>query len=228
VSAEAVRAFLSYFIAHPQFWPNTLPFGLQVVFALIVADLGITLAHMASHRFPFLWRLHEVHHSVTRMYGFNGLMKHPLHLAIEGLCAFGPLLFLGMPFEVATIVSYAIAIQLLLQHSNFDMKLGPLRHVFAWALTHRFHHIKYGKSGDVNFALFLCVWDHLLGTALYPEGNKLQSSDLGSGSRPDYPIGYAAELFEPFAKDRQLAPTPETPAWLLRTVDRAGRSAQGE
>jgi sterol desaturase/sphingolipid hydroxylase (fatty acid hydroxylase superfamily) len=59
-----------------QAWPQQWPFALQVLVAIIAADLGITLVHYASHRIGWLWRLHAVHHSVTRMYGFNGLMKH--------------------------------------------------------------------------------------------------------------------------------------------------------
>lgn len=207
--------FLSYYLGHPQFWPTNWPIWAQVMFAIIVADFGITLGHWASHRIPFLWRLHEVHHSVTRMYGFNGLMKHPLHLTLEGLCGFGLLIVLGIPFEIAAMVSYAIAIQLLLQHSNFDMEIGPLRYIFAWAPLHRIHHVRYGKSGDVNFALFFSFWDHMLGTAFFTDKHRLTTADLGIGSRPDYPIGYAAELIEPFVPVRNSVKDPEPPCWLI-------------
>lgn len=64
-------------------WPGDWPLWLQVAMAILVADFGITMAHYASHKIEVLWRLHAVHHSVERMYGFNGLMKHPLHQAIE-------------------------------------------------------------------------------------------------------------------------------------------------
>ncbi|MGK5048537.1 hypothetical protein ACQ4WP_21975 [Janthinobacterium sp. GB4P2] len=40
-----------------------------------------------------------------------------------------------------------------------------MRHVFAWAALHRFHHMKYGTAGDVNFSLFFTCRDRLLGTA---------------------------------------------------------------
>ena len=64
-------------------WPSHWPLWGQLAGAILVVDCGITLAHFASHRIQVLWRLHAVHHSVERMYGFNGLMKHPLHQAIE-------------------------------------------------------------------------------------------------------------------------------------------------
>ena len=211
----AILPFLAYYLAHPQFWPRSLPFWLQVAFALLVADFGITLAHWLSHRVPFLWRLHEVHHSVRRMYGFNGLMKHPAHLAVEGVFGLLPLLLIGIPFNVAAVLAYAIAIELLLQHSNFDMRLGPLRHIFAWAPNHRYHHMRYGTSGDVNFALFFAGWDRLLGTTFHAPAHRICSADLGIGTRPNYPDAYLAQLREPFSAVTEHAPVPVTPATLI-------------
>ena len=77
-------------------WPDHWPLALQLLLAIALADLGITLVHYASHRSPLLWRLHAVHHSVTRLYGFNGLMKHPLHQLLETLGGTLPLLLLGL------------------------------------------------------------------------------------------------------------------------------------
>ncbi len=197
-------------------WPTQWPFWLQVVAAVVAADLGITLAHRWSHRWELLWRFHAVHHSLQRMYGFNGLMKHPLHQAVEAACGVAPLLLLGMPLEVASVLAFAIAIQLLLQHGNVDMHAGGLARVFAWAPRHRYHHIRYGKAGDVNFGLFLTVWDHLMGTAFDGHGYRLSSADLGIGSRPDYPVRYWAQLREPF-RPQSDQPSPPPPAGLRRS-----------
>ena len=98
---------------------------------MIIADFGITLCHYASHRFEWLWLFHAPHHSVIRMYGFNGLIKHPVHQTLETIAGTAPLLLLGMPVEVGMLLGFAITIQLLLQHSNADMRLGPLRYVLA-------------------------------------------------------------------------------------------------
>jgi sterol desaturase/sphingolipid hydroxylase (fatty acid hydroxylase superfamily) len=202
-----------------ELWPSYWPFGLQVVLAVVVADLGITLVHRASHQFPLLWRLHAVHHSVQRMYGFNGLMKHPLHQGLEAIAGVAPLLACGMPAPVAAVLAFAISIELLLQHSNVDMKLGPLRKVFAWAPLHRFHHIKYGTAGDVNFGLFFNLWDYLLGTAFDNRHYAITSQDLGIGTRPDYPSGYLAQMVEPFRPDTgDVSPPPTPPALLHKPV----------
>lgn len=193
---------LAFLLPNPGLWPSHWPLWLQLALALPIADLGITLVHFASHRIPLLWRLHSVHHSVQRMYGFNGLMKHPLHQTLEALGGVLPLLLLGLSPQLAALLGFAVGIQLLLQHSNVDMRIGGLRHVFAWAPVHRLHHLKYGRVGDVNFGLFFSVWDRLLGTSLYLPDYRL-GDDVGIGDRPDYPVGYVAQCVEPFRVQRK-------------------------
>jgi sterol desaturase/sphingolipid hydroxylase (fatty acid hydroxylase superfamily) len=179
-------------------WPGDWPFVVQVVAAVIVADLGITLVHLASHKVPVLWRFHAVHHSVKRAYGFNGLMKHPLHQTLETAVGFAPLILLGLPTDVAVAVALCAGVQLLLQHSNVDYRVGPLRKVLALNQAHRFHHLKWAGVGDVNYGLFTLLWDHMLGTYSYDPERRFSSDDLGMAAKPNYPSGYLAQLAEPF------------------------------
>ncbi len=182
----------------PGLWPSAWPLWGQLLVAVIVADLGITLCHYASHRVEWLWRFHAPHHSVTRMYGFNGLIKHPIHQLLETAAGTTPLILIGMPLEVGLLLGFAITIQLLLQHSNADMRIGPLRYVLALAPLHRFHHQKWAGIGDVNFGLFTNLWDHVLGTSVYNADKRFMSADLGIGKQPDYPKGYLDQLAVPF------------------------------
>lgn len=179
-------------------WPHRWPFAIQVLAAVLVADLGITLTHLASHKIPALWRLHAVHHSVERAYGFNGLMKHPLHQTLETVAGVTPLVLLGLPTTVAAALAFTVAVQLLLQHSNVDYRVGPLRTVLALNQAHRFHHLKWAGIGDVNFGLFTLIWDHLLRTYSYDPDRRFTSDDLGMAAKPHYPSGYLAQLVEPF------------------------------
>ncbi len=178
-------------------WPVAWPFWLQVVFAILVLDAGVTLAHYASHRVDVLWRFHAVHHSVERMYSFNGLMKHPVHQSIETIAGMTPLLILGIPSPVAAAVAFAVVIQLLLQHSNVNYRTGPFKYVLANAEVHRFHHRKGAGLGDVNFGLFTTLWDHMLGTFYYGP-QRVEVDALGIGDQPKYPRAYVAQLIEPF------------------------------
>ena len=180
-------------------WPDDWPLLWQLGAAILVADLGITLAHYASHRIAALWRLHAVHHAVKRMYGFNGLLKHPLHQAIELTAGVAPLVLMGMPQNIAWLLAFAVAIQLILQHSNVDMKIGPLVYIWAVAPAHRHHHLASQTDGDVNFGLFTSLWDHLLGT-FRSGADTPRAGEIGVFGRPDYPKGYLLQLMEPFRR----------------------------
>lgn len=186
----------------PSAWPTVWPFWMQVVFAILVLDLGVSAAHHASHKWPLLWRFHAVHHSVKRLYGFNGLMKHPIHQALEALSGIAPLLLIGIPTSVATAVSFCVAVQLLLQHSNADYRTGPLKYVFANAEVHRFHHAR-GQAGDVNFGLFTTLWDHLSGSFHYARAGAPSASDHVGLDDETYPDAYLDQLLKPFQAERR-------------------------
>jgi sterol desaturase/sphingolipid hydroxylase (fatty acid hydroxylase superfamily) len=181
-------------------WPRRWPFVVQVLGSLAVLDFGVTMTHWASHRLPALWRFHAVHHSVRRFYGVNGLMKHPIHQAIEMVVGVLPLLMLGLPQAVAAALSVCTAIQLLMQHSNVDYLVGPLGTVLALNEAHRFHHLKWAGIGDVNFGLFTNLWDRLLGTWSFDPSRRFASDDLGIGKDPDFPTSYVAQLVAPFRR----------------------------
>ncbi len=192
-------------------WPREWPFLAQTLFAILVLDAGITLAHYASHRVSLLWRFHAVHHSVRRMYGFNGLMKHPIHQSIETLAGTTPLVALGLPADIALALVFAVAIQLLLQHSNVDYTVGPLRWLLATNEVHRFHHQKEAQVGDVNFGLFTTLWDHLLGTYAFEIRDRFVSDELGIAAEPDYPNAYVPQLVAPFRCSRGPAAEATAP-----------------
>lgn len=178
-------------------WPRELPFPLQVLIAVLVFDAGITMTHWLSHRVTWLWRFHAVHHSVKRMYGFNGLMKHPVHQAIEMTGGVLPLVLLGLSLEVGMALAFATAMQLLLQHSNVDYRVGPIAGILALNEGHRFHHLRWPGLGDVNFGLFTLLWDRILGTYRL-DPRRFTSEDLGIAAAPNYPVGYLPQLAEPF------------------------------
>jgi sterol desaturase/sphingolipid hydroxylase (fatty acid hydroxylase superfamily) len=179
-------------------WPQDWPFWTQVLLAIVVFDVGTTLFHLLSHRSSLLWRFHAVHHASKRLYGLNGIMKHPLFQLMNALVALGPLVIIGIPQNVATALVFSIFLQLLIQHSNADMRTGPFRRIFATAEVHRFHHLQ-GKAGDVNFGLFFSVWDFLLGTAYFEtRGAPLHSTDIGIDRTSHYPVDYWGQLKAPF------------------------------
>ncbi|BBY31563.1 sterol desaturase family protein [Mycolicibacterium sediminis] len=210
LASVATIPLLAEVVPTPELWPSSWPFIAQVVTSILVADLGITLVHRASHRVGILWRFHAVHHSITRMYGLNGLMKHPLHQTVEMTAGVAPLILIGLPVDVASVLALAVAVQLLLQHSNADYCIGPAKHLLALNEGHRFHHLKWAGVGDVNFGLFTLIWDHLMRTHSYDPTRRFDSTQLGIAVKPDYPSSYLLQITYPFTTAGGCAFTSHT------------------
>lgn len=199
----AVLPLIAGLIVLAPIWPSSWPLVFQLLLAILISDIGITLAHFASHRLRLLWRLHAVHHSVKRLYGFNGLMKHPLHQLIETVAGTTPLLIIGVPQNVLMLLVVAVVLQLLLQHSNVAYFTGPLKKILAINSLHRFHHLNTAKEGDVNFGLFTTLTDRFLGTAYFDSERTIGTKDLGIASALNYPTNYWQQLMQPFQRNRR-------------------------
>jgi sterol desaturase/sphingolipid hydroxylase (fatty acid hydroxylase superfamily) len=195
--------FIMVIVPNVSLWPSELPIIVQLLIAIFIADIGITLIHYVSHKNILLWKFHAVHHSIKRMYGFNGLMKHPIHQIIETLAGVTPLIILGIPQDIISLLLVAVILQLLLQHSNVCYFTGPIRYLLAVNKLHRFHHLNTAKEGNVNFGLFTTFTDHLLGTYFYDEKRKIKIKDLGMQDFPDYPVQYLEQIAEPFRNSKR-------------------------
>jgi sterol desaturase/sphingolipid hydroxylase (fatty acid hydroxylase superfamily) len=182
-------------------WPSSLPIGAQLLLAIVIADFCMTMIHYVSHRVSFLWRLHAIHHGVHRLYGFNGLVRHPLHQMLDLAAGTFPLLLAGLPVPVAVLLAFAISVQLLVQHSNVDYALGPVQKYLAIGPVHRLHHVNWAGEGDVNFGLFFTFWDRLLGTLRLDCDRAPSVGDVGIEACPHFPQDYARQLVLPFKSD---------------------------
>ena len=101
---------------------------------------------------------------------------------------------------ISNTLDFARFRQLLLQHSNVDYRVGAMRRWVALNEGHRLHHVARVPEGDVNFGLFLLIWDRLLGTFADPAGRSVAVDELGVAGRSAYPVGYVDQLREPFRR----------------------------
>jgi sterol desaturase/sphingolipid hydroxylase (fatty acid hydroxylase superfamily) len=180
------------------FWPRHWPLWSQLLGAVVAADIAMTLIHYVSHRVDWLWRLHSVHHGVGRLYGLNGLVRHPLHQQIDLAIGTLPLVLAGMPVDVAVLLGLAMTLQLIVQHSNADCCLGPFQGVLAVGPVHRLHHLNWAGEGNVNFGLFFTVWDRALGTFRLTSECAPRVGDIGVQDQLFYPQRYFTQLASPF------------------------------
>jgi sterol desaturase/sphingolipid hydroxylase (fatty acid hydroxylase superfamily) len=194
--AIAVAPALSAMVGHV-FWPVAWPLVLQLALALVVAELPQYWLHRWQHEREWLWRFHAVHHSAPRLYWLNAARFHPIDLGLLYAVGYLPLVLLGCPEAVLALFFLFDAVLGMLQHSNLDVRLGPLNYVFSMAEPHRWHHSRVLGEASTNYGSNLILWDLLFGTFFLP-GERAAPRDIGIAALPYFPGGYLAQLAAPF------------------------------
>jgi sterol desaturase/sphingolipid hydroxylase (fatty acid hydroxylase superfamily) len=189
-------------LALPRLWPAAWPVWVQLALVAVLFDVGLYAMHVLSHRWPWAWRLHAIHHSAERLYWLNGERRHPLSAALMAAPGLLVLALLGAPPVIVSAWLAVVAVHLAFQHANLDYRLGPLRRWIAGAETHRWHHKREYEDAQVNFGEFLLVWDRLFGTFAEP-ATTLRADEVGLRRR-DMPTTYLGQLRWPFAMPAEL------------------------
>lgn len=189
-------------LALPRLWPATFPTWVQLALVAVVFDLGLYAMHVLSHRWPWAWRLHAIHHSSQRLYWLNGERRHPLSAGLMAAPGLVALALLGAPPIIVSAWLAVVAVHLAFQHANLDYRLGPLRRWIAGAETHRWHHKREYEDAQVNFGEFLLIWDRMFGTFSEP-AVALRADDVGLRRR-DMPGDYVGQLKFPFVMPAEL------------------------
>jgi len=201
LSISLVVAFSKLLGAHDatiqNLWPHQLPVWLQTVLMLLLADFPRYWLHRAFHRFAPLWRLHAVHHSPHRLYWLNVGRFHPIEKAIQYAVDALPFILLGVSPLVLASYFVFYAINGFFQHSNCDVRLGPLNYLVSGPELHRWHHSEYPEETDHNFGNNFIVWDLLFGTRYLPRHREV--GPLGLLNR-QYPTDFVSQMRTPFLR----------------------------
>ena len=177
-------------------WPEALPFAVQVAFGLVLAEFGLYWKHRIAHEWPPMWRFHAVHHSVTRLWFLNTGRFHLVD-TLTGLAVGMPLLLLlGAPKDVMIMVSAVTAIVGILTHSNVEMRCGWLNYVFNTPELHRWHHSKVLAEGNRNYGENLMIFDQAFGT--YFNSARRPPADIGI--KHPMPETFWGQLKVPFTR----------------------------
>ncbi len=176
-------------------WPHDLPLPLQVMLGLLIAELGLYLAHRAAHESLFLWRFHALHHSVTRLWVVNTGRFHFIDSGLKIALSQIPLYLLGAPLPVFLWIGAVTAFIGVLTHCNIDVRTGPLDFIFSTPRLHRWHHSRVIAEGNTNYGENLVLWDQVFGTYFNPA--RIPSSNIGITGR--VAPNFVGQLLQPFS-----------------------------
>jgi sterol desaturase/sphingolipid hydroxylase (fatty acid hydroxylase superfamily) len=160
-------------LALPAFAEFALGFLLLDVF-----DYGF---HRLIHRVRWLWLIHAVHHSDTRLDATTGVRFHPAEVTIQVVLKTGLLLTLGIPLWVEGARAVFVNPANLLQHANVAFP-DWVERWFSWLLVtpamHRIHHSPEMLENNSNYGAILSIWDRIFGTYRRPQKVPLQNVGL--------------------------------------------------
>ena len=111
---------------------------------------------------------------------------------------------MGVSGEVLAAYFVFYAVNGFFQHSNCDVRLGPLNYLISGPELHRWHHSELPAESNNNYGNNLIVWDVLFGTRFLPSDREV--GDLGLVNR-NYPGGFWTQMRTPFIANLDRAET---------------------
>jgi lathosterol oxidase len=172
-----------------------LPWLLQLLLAIVVADLAEWTVHFALHKVPFLWRFHSIHHSSKALDWIAGSRSHFFDDTLVRGFILVPLM---LGFSQNIIFAYLVFVTLhaTWTHCNFRPTIKWLEPYLVMPRYHHWHHSSQKEAIDKNFAIHLPWIDKLFGTYYYPD---VWPEKYGLNGE-EIPRGFIRQLYEPFFK----------------------------
>lgn len=137
------------------------------LFAFVTSDFLLWLTHLVMHKNERLWRVHEIHHSTTRLNLFASDRAHPGETIFRHFAALLVISVIGpsvIDAEWLAINALFVGWWLKFVHSNVRLSLGPLRYLLVTPQSHRIHHSTKQEHWDSNYGFILSTWDWIFRT----------------------------------------------------------------
>lgn len=144
-----------------------LPLWLETVIAVVVLDFAIWLQHVASHKVPMLWRLHQVHHADRDIDVTTALRFHPVEIGLSMLWKIVWVVALGASALAVVLFEIILNAGAMFSHANLRLPQWldrALRTLLVTPDMHRVHHSVLRHEHDSNYGFNLSIWDRIFRT----------------------------------------------------------------
>jgi sterol desaturase/sphingolipid hydroxylase (fatty acid hydroxylase superfamily) len=167
--------------------PSTMPElakrALMTLGLFLAFEFGYWFHHYLSHRIPFMWEFHKVHHTaevltpvtIFRVHPLDTLTYYNILAAVMGLAnggmsyAFGERVYQFTVTDTNLILVLFIHVYVHLQHSHLWISFqGLLGRILLSPAHHQIHHSADPVHFNKNLGNCLAVWDWLFGTLHVP------------------------------------------------------------
>jgi len=142
----------------------SFPAWLETCFSILIFDFAMYWWHRFSHKVPFLWRFHRVHHSDKQMDVSTAFRFHAGELFLSSFVRVGLILALGCPLWHVALYEGLMFPVVQFHHSNIALSARWERILGLFIVTpqiHKIHHSRDWPETDSNFTSFLSIWDKI-------------------------------------------------------------------
>ena len=188
-----------------------LPAWAREVAAVLVMDYTIYLWHVATHKVPFLWRFHLVHHVDLDLDTTTALRFHAADMAISAPYRAAQVALIGVSPRALQVWRGWFFVSVLFHHSNLALPARFERLLARFVTTPRMHGIHHSAVEDQtgsNWSSGFALWDHLHRTFRID----VPQRDIKIGVpayRDPGELGVLASLTMPFGHERDAWALPE-------------------
>ncbi len=143
------------------------PIFLEATICIFLFDFIIWLQHLITHKIPFLWRLHRVHHADVDFDVSTAIRFHPIEIALSMILKIGLVYVLGPVAWAIVLFEILLNGSALFNHANLAIPTRLdrfLRYVIVTPDMHRIHHSVKREEHDSNYGFALSIWDRVFGT----------------------------------------------------------------
>jgi sterol desaturase/sphingolipid hydroxylase (fatty acid hydroxylase superfamily) len=141
-------------------WPRWI----ETAVAIVLLDYTLWWWHWASHRVPFLWRFHLVHHVDRDLDTSTALRFHFGELALSIPVRAAQMIVIGVDPQALWLWQTILFASILFHHANVRLPLSVERLLVRVIVTPRMHGIHHSdriEETNSNWSSLLSAWDYL-------------------------------------------------------------------
>jgi sterol desaturase/sphingolipid hydroxylase (fatty acid hydroxylase superfamily) len=183
------------------------PLLVRCAIAVALLDLLQYWIHWSFHHVPWLWRVHQVHHSDPDYDVSTAARFHPVEMVSSAGVHLGAIALLAPPPAAVFVAGLLTVILNLSAHANAslpDWAERMVRRAFVTPDLHRIHHSRDMLEQQRNLGQTFSWWDRFFGTYV-PTASAEQAAFRtglnGLDNRDSMGIGFM--LMEPFTRPEE-------------------------
>ena len=179
------------------------PIFLEATICILLFDFIIWLQHLLTHKIPFLWRLHRVHHADVDFDVSTAIRFHPIEIALSMILKIGIVYLLGPAAWAVVVFEILLNGSAIFNHANLAMPVRIekwLRYLIVTPDMHRIHHSVKREQHNSNYGFSLSIWDRIFGTYSTLKQREIEEIIVGLEWQDHRPTKLGWSLWLPFMR----------------------------